>query len=387
MADGKVETVVADGESVRLVPQTPTVTMAQVALPGDSPAGASPPQISTIPAAAVISTRGVTPDIPVHPRGRSTPPLSTAIAHASYQVPIPAPGPAEASAPGRLGLGLAGPAAGSMNGATNSAAPTIAQKPSGSTDRLTKHSVSIKPLGFVVKGNGEIAAVLSQDDEIYIVRQGDRFAGRYRAVSVSADAVEAVEELPTQAPPPSFAAPPGLLSASAQPGHPEVSNADCFVCNSNESGQVSQKLPDDVPSELVSYPPKNPKARQAQAHSIRWPWQRSAHSFKQTTATADNNTVVFQTLGYVETQDGDLQAVVAEGNEVYLVKQGDTFADEYRATSVDPLLVLAVKVSPGSARRKLPFCPDRIRRQTCIQQVVWILALSRTGVGKSTNLP
>ncbi len=234
-----------------------------------------------------------------------------------------------------------------MNGATNSAAPTIAQKPSGSTDRLTKHSVSIKPLGFVVKGNGEIAAVLSQDDEIYIVRQGDRFAGRYRAVSVSADAVEAVEELPTQAPPPSFAAPPGLLSASAQPGHPEVSNADCFVCNSNESGQVSQKLPDDVPSELVSYPPKNPKARQAQAHSIRWPWQRSAHSFKQTTATADNNTVVFQTLGYVETQDGDLQAVVAEGNEVYLVKQGDTFADEYRATSVDPLLVLAVKVSPG----------------------------------------
>ncbi len=137
MADGKVETVVADGESVRLVPQTPTVTMAQVALPGDSPAGASPPQISTIPAAAVISTRGVTPDIPVHPRERSTPPLSTAIAHASYQVPIPAPGPAEASAPGRLGLGLAGPAAGSMNGATNSAAPTIAQKPSGSTDRLT----------------------------------------------------------------------------------------------------------------------------------------------------------------------------------------------------------------------------------------------------------
>jgi hypothetical protein len=32
---------------------------------------------------------------------------------------------------------------------------------------------------------------------------------------------------------------------------------------------------------------------------------------------------------------------------VYLVKQGETFADQYLATSVDPILVLAVKVCPG----------------------------------------
>ena len=86
---------------------------------------------------------------------------------------------------------------------------------------LTKLSVEMKPLGFVVKADGELAAILSQDDEIYIVRQGDRFAGRYRAVSVSADAVEAVEEPPRQALPLPFAAPPAfpdLLSASALQG-------------------------------------------------------------------------------------------------------------------------------------------------------------------------
>jgi hypothetical protein len=58
-------------------------------------------------------------------------------------------------------------------------------------------------------------------------------------------------------------------------------------------------------------------------------------------------TFVFQTLGYVEMIDGEMQAVVADGPELYLVKQGKKFAGQYFATSVDPTLVLAVKVSPN----------------------------------------
>jgi hypothetical protein len=64
-------------------------------------------------------------------------------------------------------------------------------------------------------------------------------------------------------------------------------------------------------------------------------------------ASPDSATFVFQTLGYIVTQDGDTRAIVAEGAEVYLVAQGDTFAHQYRAVSVDPTLVLAVRVSPG----------------------------------------
>ena len=52
-----------------------------------------------------------------------------------------------------------------------------------------------------------------------------------------------------------------------------------------------------------------------------------------------------------------MQAIVADGSQVYLVKQGETFADQYRATSVDPILVLAVRVSPGQARRETSFLP------------------------------
>jgi hypothetical protein len=236
-----------------------------------------------------------------------------------------------------------------MDGATGPAASSIVQKPSGSIDRVTKVLVSIKPLGYVVKADGEFTAIISQDDEIYIVRQGDRFAGRYRAVSVSADAVEAVEEPPTQVPRPPFAAPPvfpGLLSASAQEGPSQFSHENCQNCNSHESGEVSRRLPGDAPAEVASHPSRKREVKRARTLTVKWPWRRFAHAVKQAAVTADTNRVVFQTLGYVESQDGEVQAIVADGSGTYLVKQGEIFADQYQAISVDPILVLAVKVPP-----------------------------------------
>ncbi len=347
-ADGKIETVVADGDTVRLVPETPTVTMAQVT-PRQSQERASPAQVSTTPAATVSSMRALA-DSSVHPGGISALPLASVIQQAAYQVSTPAPGGADGSALGLSSMGSVSEAAGTTDGATDPVASIIAEKPSGSTDRMTKLSVEMKPLGFVVKADGELAAILSQDDEIYVVRQGDRFAGRYRAVSVSADAVEAVEEPPRQALPLPFAAPPvfpDLLSASALQGPSLFSGGDCSGCRSNELGEVSAKVPDDPPLGVASPPPRNRKDEQARVTSVKGPRQRFAPTLKMTATSPDTATFVFQTLGYVETQDGEMQAIVADGSQVYLVKQGETFADQYRATSVDPILVLAVRVSPG----------------------------------------
>jgi len=259
-SDGKVETIVADGESVRLVPETPAVAMAQVTPPRSSQEDAPPTQDPTPPAVAVSSTKGEMADHSVHRGGLPDAPV---IRQASYQIPPPVPAAAEGPAPLRIGVGSVGEAVAAVDAASASATPILAATPAGSTDRLAKLPVKMKPLGFVEKADGEFDAILSQDDEIYIVRQGDRFAGRYRAVSVSADAVEAVEDPPRQPLPP----------------HPD--------------------------------------------------------------------TFVFQTLGYVETKRGETRAIVADGSQVYLVKQGETFADQYWVTSVDPILVLAVRVSPG----------------------------------------
>lgn len=348
-ADGKIKTVVADGDSVRLVPETPTVSMAQVA-PGLSAEGASPPQGSPPSASTVASTRGADADSSVHPGGVSALLLASVVRKASYQVPMPTPGAADGSAPNRLGMGSVSEAAGTADAASGPTLSIFTEKPAGSTDRPTQLPVLMIPLGFVVKDDGEFAAILSGDDEVYIVRQGDRFAGRYRALSVSADAVEVVEDPPRQAHPPPFRAPPAipdLLSASAQQGPSLFSDEDCLGCKSYELGEVSARVPDDPPVEAETPPPRNREDAHVDVTSARGPRQRSTPTLKKTVTSPDPGTFVFQTLGYLETQDGEMRAIVADGSQVYLVKQGETFADQYWATSVDPTLVLAVRVSPG----------------------------------------
>ena len=132
-ADGKIETVVADGDTVRLVPETPTVTMAQVT-PRQSQERASPAQVSTTPAATVSSMRALA-DSSVHPGGISALPLASVIQQAAYQVSTPAPGGADGSALGLSSMGSVSEAAGTTDGATDPVASIIAEKPSGSTDR------------------------------------------------------------------------------------------------------------------------------------------------------------------------------------------------------------------------------------------------------------
>ncbi len=322
-ADGKVEAVVADGDSIRLVPASPEVIVAQVTAPPppqaevapapvSSQADVPPAQIYSPPAGAAVAA---VPSIgeamaasAVDPEGSSSLAMASLIRQSSYEFSIPVPGGAHGSTAHSLGMGAARGAAGAMDGTNDQATLRVsanhgtavpsassgqalvmaahgqdarATGPVGSTVRSAKLPVEKKPVGFVVKGNGELAAILSENDEVYIVRQGDRFADRYRAVSVSADAVEAVEEAP----------------GHGQDGH--TSSRGTGVLPASSHGQ-------------------------------------DGHA-----------TFIFQTLGYVETQDGQMQAIVADGSQIYLVKQGETFADRYRATSVDPTLVLATRVSPG----------------------------------------
>jgi len=242
-ADGKVETVLADGDTVRLVPET--ATLAEVASPKLST------QILTAADATVSSNPWATGDDSFRAGRSSGSALTSAILPASFRVPTAEPSGADMSAPGQPAVHSAAIPPGMMEGTSDPAA--LSAEPAGRpTDGLSNLAVEIKPMGFVVTGDGELAAILSSDDGISIVRQGDRFAGRYRALSVSADAVEAVEEPPRQpvtSPLSEPRASPDLLMA-AQRGPP-------------------------------LYP--------------------------------DPGTFIFQTLGYVQTQDGDIQGIVAEG--------------------------------------------------------------------------
>lgn len=330
-ADGEVETVVADGESVRLIPESPvSSSLADVATPGSLLKAVLPTQSTTASVAPVSLTIGAIADNSI---SSGTPSVRSAVRQASYQVVTPPPSAADSGGPRRSSLVSSGAVAEAVNAESDVMTESSTAKPFESTGRLANLPVEMKPLGFVVKADGEFAAILSQDDEIYIIRPGDRFAGRYRALSVSADVVEAQEEPPRQVVPlPFTAAPafPDFLSTSAQQRSSLVSSIDCLEsCKSNGSGEVSAKVP-HRPLRGTGILPTRDHGQDADG-----------------SGQVDHGTFIFQTLGDVQTQDGEIQAIVADGAQTYLVKQGETFANHYQATSVDPILVLAVKLPYG----------------------------------------
>ena len=283
-----------------------------------------------------------------HPMRWGGLPDGGAIRQASYQVSNSTPIADESAGSSLSGNVITRGTMGALQAENNASAGGPRANPLGPTGRLAAPPIVLKPLGFVVKADGQFSAILSQDDEIYIVRQGDLFAGRYRALSVSADAVEALEEPPRQTVPLPFAASPAFpdsLSASAREAPSFVSGGECSGCKSNELGKVSGNVTEGHLHGTAVHP----------VIARSWPSPRWIE--------ADGPaTFIFQTLGYVQAQDGEVQAIVADGPETYLVKQGDTFADQYQATSVDPILVLAVKVPNGQDRGDIPFRPDRIRQ-------------------------
>lgn len=377
-SDGKVEAIVADGDSVKLVPQAQTETLAQAAPPAEhheaiailtqanpavehhfaaqtvqivsagaavqtvltasAHAAAQPVQIasaSTVaqpvsvipPVTEASASTGSTVSQPEQSGGQD---VQSAFRQVSYQVSTAADSSANSPSSETINDDFAA----AESPMQQQSRKTSMADPRGSVEKISKISVELKPIGYVEKGNGELDAILSQDDEVYVVRKGDRFAGHLRAVSVSADAVEAVEDPPRHALPLPFDSPPpmpDLLSASVQQGPLTFAPEGCLECNSEAQVSASASSGGKVTVSVADH------GRKPNSHS-----RAAASDLAPSTAT-----FIFQTLGYVESQDGQVQAIVAEGSETYLVKQGETFADRYQATSVDPILVLAVRVSPS----------------------------------------
>ena len=311
----KVEAVVADGDTGRLVPQSAAVAMTQIA-PNSDQQEASAAQVSSASSETASLLGPEASDSLAEAGGNAAAPLASIVRQASYQVPTSVGGD-NLSVDGELGP--IGEVAGGPGGASGPLASTVAGTPGDSTVRSAKMTVTLKPIGYVVKADGEFDAILSEDDEIYIVRQGERFAGHYRAVRVSEDSLEAVEEPLRQGVsffstgPPEF---PDLLTPSTQQGP-------------------------------LTPPPWGRKDAPTRSASAGGAQQGSAFALEENGTSREAATFVFQNLGYVEVQNGELQAIVVDGSQVYLVKQGETFGDQYLATSVDPILVLAVRVPPG----------------------------------------
>lgn len=307
-ADGKVEAVIADGDSVRLVNQMAAQSTANAASADLSRGAASAPPDPATPEPSVAL--GPEP-IPARSAVSTIQPDADAVRQVAYPASAAvADGPAPRQS-------IAAPAARGSDemDATGDPGFAVVNLPEPAAS-LTERPVEMKSLGYVVKADGTFAAILSEDDEIYVVRKGDRFAGRYRALRVSTEAVEAMEEPPKQALPLPF-------EPASPPSHRQELSA----------------------------------------------------------------TVIFQTLGYVQSQDGEMRAVVADGRDVYLVKQGETFADQYRATSVDPILVLAVRVFPEERTENFLASQTDLGKEPASNQLFTHLHFPTVGIANAGAFP
>jgi hypothetical protein len=242
----------------------------------------------------------------------------------------------------------------------------------------------MKPIGFVIEPDGKFAAILSEGDEVYVVRQGDNFAGRYRALNVYPGAVEAVEELHGRPPPNPLTTPPAspdMFLASRGEGSLPISRASCApekpAALSGEKLAVGPadsrppplskrkherrwvapvKVPVDSRSSAGSECAASLRSKQALIAQAREK-EQTFHGKGDPegvcvpstgpAAPHDPPTFVFQALGYIETADGERRAIVADGPQTYLVKEGETFANQYRATSVDATVVIAIRTPVG----------------------------------------
>jgi len=351
--DGKVEAIMADGDSVRLVPTNPAALSVEGA-----PRRVAKGRLASLASAAPAPIPPTSLEEARWPTGDASKQAGEpafVIRQASYEL--------SNSAGMRAGI----PAVGSpLNEASSKIAnsetglnvkPESAGAQSSGEARVDSNqaSLTLKPLGFVVKADGEFAAIVSDQDQVYIVRKGDRFAGHYLALTVSAEAVTAVDEPPRISQPQpldSKTTSPDLLTASAEQVYNPIIERNCTACGLGVSHELSSKLPEDPQLGAESPPPERVLEVDTQSLHMKEARQRSGpirstdRASKSGVAMLDAPTFIFQNLGYVQTHDGVIQAVVADGSQIYLVKQGDTFADQYRATSVDPLLVLAVRVAP-----------------------------------------
>ncbi len=199
-ADGKVEAIVAEGEHIGLIEETREF-MKNFHIPAPSPAElqlalvppSNPPQApideADQPSAAVSAP------VTGSPAGESE------VGVAQLQQPQ-APPAEDAQSQSEAAL-QAEPLA-DYTGDQSRPKPPENFQPANSPAFVTAapdviaNRSSVMPVGYVEKAGGEKEAIVEYQNEVFLVHEGELFAGKYRVLRLTAIAVEIVEE-PTEA--------------------------------------------------------------------------------------------------------------------------------------------------------------------------------------------
>ena len=201
-ADGKVEAIVAEGQHVGLIEETKEF-MKSFHLPAPSPAElemalAAPP--SNPPEAAV--PEGDQPSLAASAPDAGAPATDNGTDVAELQQPQ-APPADNAQSQSEASL-QAEPLADYAGTQVRPTQPENLQPANGpafvtaAPDAGVNRS-SVTPIGYVEKAGGEKEAIVEYQGQVFLLHEGELFAGKYRVLRLTSLAVEIVEE-PTETP-------------------------------------------------------------------------------------------------------------------------------------------------------------------------------------------
>ena len=178
-----------------------------------------------------------------------------------------------------------------------------------------------KSIGYVEKADGQLEAIIMQDDAVQVVRIGDRIADRYKVTSITPEVVGAIEE-------------PAMV-AKLEPGDmPPHGTPEAAVSEARGADQTPRPTPVAVAAEV----PTTDNSSQTNTVTTTEAEVSSPGSYAEVSS---------KSMGYVEKYDGKVETVEADGDSVRLVATRQAkFVTKYTAPVDHPNAIQSALAAP-----------------------------------------
>jgi hypothetical protein len=225
----------------------------------------------------------------------------------------------------------------------------------GASPQMAAAATSAPPparqdLGFVETADGRVEAIVAEGEHVGLVQETQAFVQNFHVSAPSPAEVEVAQAPPppinpTASPVPQADAAYPISSAqeassspsavaevdTAQSRQPVPIPGDNGEPHAEASATVqSEPLADYTGDQFRSKPPETVQAPPCSALPASTPEGGVSHS-------------PVTTLGYVEKANGEREAIVAVRDQVYLVHEGELFAEKYKVVRVTPSAIEIVE--------------------------------------------
>jgi hypothetical protein len=205
----------------------------------------------------------------------------------------------------------------------------------------------LKELGYVEKADGQKQAIVAEGSQIKLIPQGDAWAGEYRVSKVTASALEIAGKQVQAAvkllsPGSSVAAAPTRRPPQESSHGPPAGDVPAGTA-AGKIAKLSRVEPLFPPPPVALQPIVPPQAGASSGDVSPVPGKEGGG------LSANPVVGALKPFGYVEMASGEREAVVAEGDQVGLVREGDVWAEKYRVLKVTPSSLQVADPSSQSA--------------------------------------